>query len=363
VAAKRVPIVLVLAAVLTALFTIPAGAANTRAAQALPAGPLFSVAATSPGNAWAVGQALTTGDTVIEHWSGHAWTRQKSPTPKGGGALYGVAATSATNAWAVGGNDNAPYRTQILHWNGKTWSQQRTPAVAGALFAVAASSARNAWAVGCAGDCYQGFGGIKTLILHWNGKTWSRVASPGPAGASLAGVSVSGSSAWAVGCTAFCFISSASPQTLILHWTGSKWVQATGVGVGALDAASPSWAVGCTGHCFGPSASPGTLIASRDGTTWKRVAAPSPAGGSLFTGVAAARPASAWAVGYTRKSGKTLIARWNGHQWAQVASPTPKGGGELLGVAAPSPSSAFAVGQSITGNAILLHWNGSSWTS
>jgi hypothetical protein len=227
---------------------------------------------------------------------------------------------------------------------------------------VAASSRTNAWAVGCAGDCYQGFGGIKTLILHWNGKTWSRVASPGPQGTSLSGVSVtSAASAWAVGCTADCFISSASPQTMILHWNGSKWVQATGVGVGALSAVNSSWIVGCTGHCYGPDANPGTLIAERTGTTWKKVAAPSPAGGSVFTGVATARPGSAWAVGYTRASGKTLIVHWNGSKWARVTSPTPKGGAELLAVAAGSASSAFAVGSSLTGNPVLLRWNGSSW--
>jgi len=35
--------------------------------------------------------------------------------------LFGVAATSASNAWAVGYSFN-PIRTLILHWNGKTWS-------------------------------------------------------------------------------------------------------------------------------------------------------------------------------------------------------------------------------------------------
>ena len=35
-----------------------------------------------------------------------------------------------------------------------------TPKGGGALFGVAATSAGDAWAVGCAGNCFQGFGGI-----------------------------------------------------------------------------------------------------------------------------------------------------------------------------------------------------------
>jgi len=36
------------------------------------------------------------------------------------GNLRGVAATSASNAWAVGSTDSG--KTLILHWNGTTWS-------------------------------------------------------------------------------------------------------------------------------------------------------------------------------------------------------------------------------------------------
>ena len=277
-----------------------------------------------------------------------------------------MAATSASNAWAVGGNDSKPLKTLIAHWNGKSWQQvpSPTPGAGGALFGVTATSARNAWAVGCAGNCYQGFGsGLRTLILHWNGKSWQRVASPSPGtGTALSAVAAaSAGSAWAVGCTLDCFISSASPQTVILHWNGHAWKQVAspaGATTGALNgvaATSPgnAWVVGCTGHCFGPDAVPGTLIAHWNGSTWKKVAAPSPAGGSVLTGVATRSPGSAWAVGYTRASGRTLILRWNGGTWRRVASPTPAHGGELLATAIGSPGSAWAVGASDFGNLLL----------
>jgi hypothetical protein len=74
----------------------------------------------------------------------------------------------------VGGSAAPPGKTEILRWDGTAWQRvsSPTPHGGGTLFGVAATSSRNAWAVGCAGNCGQGFGGIKTLILHWNGTAW-----------------------------------------------------------------------------------------------------------------------------------------------------------------------------------------------
>jgi photosystem II stability/assembly factor-like uncharacterized protein len=57
----------------------------------------------------------------------------------------------------------------IVRWTGKTWSQLPAPTEPGGqLSAVAAASTGSAWAVG-----YSGVPAQNTLILHWNGKTWS----------------------------------------------------------------------------------------------------------------------------------------------------------------------------------------------
>jgi hypothetical protein len=349
-----------------------AGTVTLKRGVSLPGGELFGVAATSARNAWAVGQAVDSGKTVILHWNGTAWKRVTSPTPKGGGAMYAVAATSARNAWAVGGSDGPPGQTEILHWNGTSWKHvpSPTPKGGGALFGVTATSAHSAWAVGCAGNCFQGFGGIKTLILHWNGTSWKRVPSPSPGtGSSLSSVTAtSAGNAWAVGCTAFCFLSSASPHTVILHWNGTAWKQVASPGpakVGALNgvaatSASNAWAVGCAGHCFGPMATTKTMIVHWNGTAWKSTASPSPAGNSLLTAVAATSASNAWAVGYTRDTNKTLILRWNGIVWRQVPSPSPGQFSELTGVAATSAGNAWAVGSDLDG-AILQHWDGTAW--
>src|SRR5260221_7651027 len=101
----------------------------------------------------------------------------------------GVTATSARNAWAVGntgpvlaaaasprnvwaadvtgGHQVIKPKALILHWNGKAWTRVPSPSPAGGalLLGVTATSARNAWAVG--GN--SGFGGKeKALVLRWN---------------------------------------------------------------------------------------------------------------------------------------------------------------------------------------------------
>jgi hypothetical protein len=329
------------------------------------------VAATSAGNAWAVGQTFT-GRTIILHWAGSAWRRVTSPNPAGGGALYAVAATSARSAWAVGSNNAEPSKTEIARWNGAEWMQvpSPTPKNGGALFGVAATSARDAWAVGCAGNCFQGFGGIQTLILHWNGTRWKRVPSPSPGtGSALSSVAtVSAHMAWAVGCTALCFLHSASPQTVILRWNGTRWRRVASPAlakVGALNgvtatSADNAWAVGCAGFCFGPMAATKTMIVRWNGTAWKHVPSPSPAPQSLLTAVAATSSGTAWAVGYTRVSFKTLIEHWNGSAWKQVPSPTPGAFSQLRGVAVTSARNAWAVGDDESA-LILLRWNGTAW--
>ena len=90
--------------------------------------------------------------TLVEHWNGTAWKVQKTPDPGGSAPsdrLAGVTATSAYNAWAVGSHSprGIASRTLVEHWNGKTWKLQKSPKHS--LFAsVAATSTTNAWAVG-----------------------------------------------------------------------------------------------------------------------------------------------------------------------------------------------------------------------
>src|SRR5260370_1068964 len=110
---------------------------------------LKGVAVVSACDAWAVGNDVSAGasQTLILHWNGTSWKRVPSPSPPGA-SLGAVAATSAGNAWAVGYRQGL--RTLILHWNGTKWTQVSSPrpGLPGYLTGVSAKSTASAWAVG-----------------------------------------------------------------------------------------------------------------------------------------------------------------------------------------------------------------------
>jgi hypothetical protein len=218
---------------------------------------LYSVRAVSASDAWAVGFFSSgAGDqTLILHWNGTAWTQVPSPNPGGAGSgndLFSVAATSHSDAWAVGEVfTSSKITTLIAHWDGSRWASVASPnpGHSNELFGVAATSSGNAWAVG---DASNGTAN-QTLVLHWNGLQWTQAASPDQGGSTngnvLTAVSATGScNAWAVGY----FANGAVDSTLILQWNGTKWAHvgspnlgATNVLLGvAASSASNAWAVG-----------------------------------------------------------------------------------------------------------------------
>jgi hypothetical protein len=164
----------------------------------------------------------------------------------------------------------------------------------------------------------------ETLAQHYDGKSWTTVATPNPSdgfGSSLAGVSGSGSDdVWAVGGT---LVGKAyRTRPLIEHWDGSAWtiskVAHQGLaGLTGVDALSPTdaWAVGTGG------------AAHWDGTTWTISAMPSlPAGDTAdFDAVTSTSSSDVWAVGDENLGGdglKALVEHYDGTSWTIV--PTPK---------------------------------------
>lgn len=174
---------------------------------------------------------------LTEHWDGHAWTVVPAADPSqqsefGGGSnfLYGVSVRSASDVWAVGyyfdpATDHQP--TLIEHWNGHAWAQVPSPSAAfqNQLSAVSADSATDAWAVGFANGLPD-----QALTEHWNGATWRVVPSldPGRDGknrpsAELTSVSaLSPSDVWAAGLYP---LKGGGGRTLLVHWNGRTWQQ------------------------------------------------------------------------------------------------------------------------------------------
>ncbi|MDA8320156.1 MAG: hypothetical protein M0030_10185 [Actinomycetota bacterium] len=356
--AARVPAGLVLAAGMTAALTGAASPAArpgvSRPSAFSTGGSLSAVAATSAGNAWAVGGRA--GKTLILHWNGTAWKIVASPTPAGGAMLTGVAAISAGDAWAVGYNPTVGSHALILRWTGKVWRTSSTPA-AEFLTSVTIASKTSVWVTGTTTHG-------KPLLLHWGGAMWRSVRVPTTADGDLWGVTaLSATNVWAVGDTL--------GRPLILHWTGTAWRTVrppagwsgySGYWRSVAGASARSvWAV-TSSPCPSCSSTQGGIY-RWNGSAWKlagRTGAPSSADAGGLTAVAASSSTSAWAVGLTTP-GSALIMHWNGTAWKIVKRLTGASHDFLAGVAALSAKNAWAVGTTGSGKTLILHWNGSTW--
>ncbi|MDP9334649.1 MAG: hypothetical protein M3Q30_15275 [Actinomycetota bacterium] len=362
---------------------------------------------------FAVGTTATFGNgqaTLIEHWNGTTWTIVPSASPTGAAVLRGVSCTSSTFCVAVGDTVSGSSRRFVEQWNGSQWSIVLGPTESGTSFggvscasptfcvavgwhtgthtltlaelwngvswsvmstadpsginadylhAVACGSTTSCEAVGQAN--YPTSPSVRTLVEHWNGTTWSVVASPNRAGAdksNLLGVSCpSATSCYAAG--------AASGQTLIEQWNGSAWSIATN----APTTSGALFSVGCaaTTRC----AAAGnfnivTKIEQFDGTAWS--VAPAPVGSSLSSlnavgcfGVNVCFAVGA-AVSASTGTYNGLVERWNGTGWATTPSPAPAGGVRLLDVGCGSSTSCFAVGVTTDNTkAVIERWDGSTW--
>jgi hypothetical protein len=339
-------------------------------------GHLYGVAATSGCKAWAVGYyqgGAPFDSTLIEYWNGTAWKHQPSPNlGTDFDFLNGVAATSSANAWAVGcyGNGSAD-QTLIERWDGTAWTVQPSPNPGGStsttcLTGVAATSSTNAWAVG-----FYDNGGLKTLVLHWDGTAWTVQSSPNVGGFinQLEGVAATSSSdAWAVGW----YDNGTTDQTLIERWDGTAWKVQPSPDTGGSDNKNELWGVAATSSMNAWAVGSHetrrgnhTLVERWDGTAWKVQSSPNSGRYNRLLGVAATSSTKAWAVGYYNND-RTLVERWNGALWKVQPSPNP--GSELnylYGVAATSSTNAWAVGyyNNLSGldRTIALRWNGTAW--
>ena len=247
------------------------------------------------------------------------------------------------------------------------------------LSGVAVLSRCNVWAVGSYND--GNTDQDQTLIEHWDGSSWTQVASPNPGGSAendLFGVAaVSATNIWAVG--SYLNVAAGQTQTLVVHWDGTSWKQVPSPNLGrvlpranssdqliAVSAVSARdiWAAGWRDNFDGGRVY--TFIVHWNGTAWKHVRSPNPGGSAdVLDGVAAASHARAWAVGAYRGAGgiRTLVLHWNGTRWRHVTSPNPGTSAELSSVTAVSRHRAWAVGQYFkgSGRTLILHWNGTRW--
>jgi hypothetical protein len=188
------------------------------------------------------------------------------------------------------------------------------------LYAIDAASANDVWAVGSQQDTLE-----QTLVVHWNGSSWSVVPSPqvGPYGNTIIGVDVvSPNDIWAVGYHLTVFGFNQPYQTSIFHYNGANWSVVPSPNVNQENhylfdvhglAANNAWAVGT----YDTGTALKTLIQHWDGSSWTIQPSPNPATyANELTGIDAVSATDIWAVGHRATTDffgvSTLVERFTG---------------------------------------------------
>lgn len=200
---------------------------------------VFAMTSSSANDVWAIGSLVNVGNGLVsplfEHWNGTAWTATTGEPNNQ--FLFGASADAANDAWAVGFSGSDSITTSAMHWDGTNWKSVATPNVGegtNKLNAVRALAPNDVWAVGFSTPVASPKqAATVTLIEHFDGMSWAVVPSPnvGPTGANqsnrLLGLTAnSAHDIWAFG-SYFVADESGHQMTLLLHWDGTSWTVAS----------------------------------------------------------------------------------------------------------------------------------------
>jgi hypothetical protein len=308
---------------------------------------LQAVDASASDNAWSVGFYLGAEgvyETLAERWDGSAWTLVETPNVGAHGDwLNGVAAVSPSEAWAVGytAGDPATYTSTTLveHWTGLAWSVVPSPNPsndplygANQLNDVRAFAPNDVWAAG-----WQWVpSGSAPLIERWDGRRWRVSKTPNTGFKELQALDgTSSRDIWAVG---FGRTFSDGSQSLIMHWTGSTWAVVPTPKLSVdnyltdVSVLSPTdaWAAGYT---IPPNLDIQPYYLHWNGSVWAVVSSPHLSSThNYLTSIAAASTNLVYAAGYRTVNGQvvTFVERWDGTQWRIDPSPNVQGGWNYL---------------------------------
>lgn len=254
---------------------------------------------------------------LIEHWNGNLWSIVNSPVPPANSSLNAIAAASANDIWAVGSysasiSSVSVQRALIEHWDGRSWKIVPGPNVGKGLnylTGIAALSSSDVWAVGFYSSNNVVLGSQSALIEHWNGTVWTVVSSPYAGAESfLNGITaLSPDDIWAVGFFVGNSAQSSPQEGLVEHWNGSSWSVVaspdSAIGGSSLNAVAvlsvdDVWAVGSAENA-NAGVQGQTLIEHWNGHSWSVVDSPNAGAYSNFLrGIAStAHSTEIWAVG------------------------------------------------------------------
>ncbi len=309
--------------------------------------------------------------TEIQQWNGTAWKIVKSPNVSGpdvvSNFLDGVSCPTTKFCMAAGfytQTNGLPDQTVIEKWTGTAWSIVSSPDVSGASNDLTSVSCVSASFCMAAGYTFNSSFVEQTLVEKWNGTSWSIVTSP-DTGAS------EDNFLWGVSCpaTSFCMADgyyndpSGNQLTLIEKWAGGKWTISTSPN--PSPAASPAldslWSVSCVsskfcmaaGDYWNTSDVQQNLIEKWTGAKWLIVKSPDTSTAlenGLFAGVSCASTGfcmDATFAASTSGFDQTLTLEWAGTSWKIVPSKDTSSSqdNQVQATSCPTTSFCLAVGQ------------------
>ena len=172
------------------------------------------VIASGPYDVW----GFDSGTPSAEHLNGATWSEVPVPV-----SVSQASGNAAAGDWITGTVAAQPQRVELLHWSNGAWQNAVLPDIAvpagDQMFpgAVDAATLTDIWLTLSVGPS-AGRGPVTALLLHWNGKAWSKAAIP--KGVSLSTVASDGhGGAW---------MTSNQGALVMYHYSGGRWTHVPG---------------------------------------------------------------------------------------------------------------------------------------
>jgi hypothetical protein len=177
------------------------------------------VVTTGPKNTWVLTEDFNTKIAYGYRFNGSKWHRQKLPAaPDADSSIGYVTASASNNIWTLTFSGGRP---ASMRYNGSKWQVISFPAKLGPAAAdlvpsqILAVSPKDVWATFSPNRTT----GTATLVLlHWNGRKWSKITGKLPK-ASLTGAIASDGT----GGVWLAAVNAAVTVPLILHYSHGKW--------------------------------------------------------------------------------------------------------------------------------------------
>lgn len=184
---------------------------------------LTAAAASGPSDVWGFGATGGRGQTPwAVHYNGTRWSQVAIPV-----SVSQASGSAAAGDWVTGTVAAHPGRVEVLHWSKGGWRNVALPKISVAKGEqllpglIAAVTPANVWATVSVGPPTGVV--LSTVLLHWNGKAWSRV--PLPKGVKVYGLASDGhGGSWVASYTVH------KPGALLAglvmyHYAGGHWTR------------------------------------------------------------------------------------------------------------------------------------------